>query len=352
MFYRYEIKEVGSEEVLYLYLTMAYEFSKELGVEASDTDIKRRTKNFVKNNKIEFKGHKAFLVIDGIIVKTVDLDTEDYGVEVISEKHNYSDAEFLVTIEMDNHIIIEITLKEYLLGVLATNTTTEMELEALKSLAVLYRTYALKEMQDTKKIIAINRFQIYKPLSYYKLAWLQDYNSTYHKLLRAVEETDREFVSYDNSYITPFVHICSNGYTSTDPSYLYLEKRPSLWDYASPQFLKVTDYTYEQLEDIFKKKKEEIKNMEILSLTENNRIKEIKVGEEIIDGVTFKKLLNLPSDDITIIINEKNVRFITRGYGISLGLSQFGANEMAKNNCSYTDIIRYYYPSVMIKRFV
>jgi len=149
MFYRYEIKEVGSEEVLYLYLTMAYEFSKELGVEASDTDIKRRTKNFVKNNKIEFKGHKAFLVIDGIIVKTVDLDTEDYGVEVISDKHNYSDAEFLVTIEMDNHIIIEITLKEYLLGVLATNTTTEMELEALKSLAVLYRTYALKEMQDT-----------------------------------------------------------------------------------------------------------------------------------------------------------------------------------------------------------
>ena len=100
------------------------------------------------------------------------------------------------------------------------------------------------------------------------------------------------------------------------------------------------------------KKKEEIKDMEILSLTENNRIKEIKVGEEIIDGVTFKKLLNLPSDDITIIINEKNVRFITRGYGISLGLSQFGANEMAKNNCSYTDIIRYYYPSVVIKRFV
>jgi len=66
----------------------------------------------------------------------------------------------------------------------------------------------------------------------------------------------------------------------------------------------------------------------------------------------FKKYLNLASDDITIIMNEKNVRFITRGCGISLGLSEFGANEMAKNNCSYTDIIRYYYPSVTIKRFV
>jgi len=351
MFYRYEIKEVGSEEVLYLYLTMAYEFSKELGISSNDDDIKRRTKNFVQNNHIDFKGHKAFLVIDGIIVKTVDLDSDE-EIEVIDEENDYSDIQHLVTVELDNHIVVEITLKEYLLGVLATNANTNMELEALKALAVLYRTYALKEMSETKKIMAINRFQIYKPLSYYKLVWMGDYNSTYHQLLRAVEETDREFVSYDDKYITPFVHICSNGYTSSDETYLYLEKRPSLWDYASPQFLKVTDYSYEQLEDIFKMKKEEIKNMEILSLTENNRIKNIKIGNQIMDGVTFKKYLNLASDDVTIIINEKNVRFITRGCGISLGLSEFGANEMAKNNCSYTDIIRYYYPSVTIKRFV
>ncbi len=351
MFYRYEIKEVGNEEVLYLYLTMAYEFSKELGLQASDEDIKRRTRNFVKNNNIDFKGHKAFLVIDGIIVKTVELDEEDF-IEIVDEKQDYSDSNYLVTIEMDDHIIVEVTLKEYLLGVLATNTNTEMELESLKALTVLYRTYALKEMKEHKKIMAINRFQIYKPLSYYKLAWIQDYNSTYHKLLRAVSETDREFVCYDEDYITPFVHICSNGYTSTEEGYIYLEKRPSLWDYASPQFLKITDYTYPQLENILKLKKEEIKDMEILSLTDNNRIKSIKVGNEIMDGVTFKKMLNLPSDDITIIINDSHIRFITRGYGISLGLSQFGANEMAKNHCIYTDIIHYYYPSVMIRRFI
>ncbi len=352
MFYRYEIKDVGNEDVLYLYLTMAYEFSKELGINASDDDIKRRTRNFVKNNNIDFKGHKAFLVIDGIIVKTVDLEEEEEEIEVIKEDHDYSDAHYLVTVELDDHIVVELTLKEYLLGVLATNANMEMELETLKSLAILYRTYAFKEMDEEKKIMAVNRFQIYKPLSYYKLAWIKDYNSTYHKLLRAVEETDREFVVYDDHYITPFVHICSNGYTSVDPAYLYLESRPSLWDYASPQFMKITDYNYEQLEGIFNIKKEEFTNMEILSTFPNNRIKEIKVGNEIMDGVTFKKLLNLPSDDITIIMNKDHIRFITRGFGISLGLSQFGANEMAKNNCSYTDIIRYYYPSVVIKRFV
>lgn len=351
MFYRYEIKKVNDEDVLYLYLTMAYEFSKELGVEANDTDIKRRTKNFIKNNNIDFQGKKAYLIIDGIIVKTVDIEKED-NIELIQQTHDYSDQQFLITIELETHIVVEMTLKEYLLGVLATNATIDMNVETLKALTVLYRTYAFKEIEQSKKIMAINRYQIYKPLSYYKLVWIHDYNSTYHKLLRAIEETDREFVTFNGEYITPFIHVCSNGYTATDPDFPYLERRPSLWDYASPLFLKVTDYDYTQLEKIFKQKKDSIKNMEILSLTDNNRIKSIKIGEEIMDGITFKQILNLPSDDITIIINKKNIRFITRGYGISLGLSQFGANEIADSGCNYADIIHYYYPNVIIKRFI
>ena len=245
MFYRYEIKKVNDEDVLYLYLTMAYEFSKELGVEADDTDIKRRTKNFIKNNNIDFKGRKAFLIIDGIIVKTVDIEKNE-DVELIKQTHDYSDQQYLITIELENHIVVEMTLKEYLLGVLATNATISMNIETLKALTVLYRTYAFKEMEENKKIMAINRYQIYKPLSYYKLVWIHDYNSTYHKLLKAIQETDREFVTYDGKYITPFIHVCSNGYTSADPDFPYLERRPSLWDYASPLFLKVTDYDYTQ----------------------------------------------------------------------------------------------------------
>lgn len=351
MFYRYEIKKVNEEDILYLYLTMAYEFSKELGVKASDEDLTRRTKNFIKNNNIDFQGKKAFLVIDGIIVKTIDLEQET-EIELIDEKHEYDDEKYLVTVELDNHIIVEITLKEYLLGVLATNSIPNMELEALKALTILYRTYAFYEMQTYHKIMAINRYQIYKPLSYYKLAWIHDYNSTYRRLLTAIEQTDREFVTYEGKLIIPFVHICSNGYTSTDKDFPYLEKIPSLWDYASPQFLKITDYSYPQLEKIMNQQKEAIQNIKILSLTDNNRIDKIQIGSKVLDGIMFKNLLNLPSDDITIIITDDKVRFITRGYGVSLGLSEFGANEMAKSKCSYTEIIRYYYPHIAIKRFI
>ena len=50
MFYRYEVNK--NKDTLFLYLTMNYEFSKELGLNSSDNELKRRTKNFIKNNNI------------------------------------------------------------------------------------------------------------------------------------------------------------------------------------------------------------------------------------------------------------------------------------------------------------
>ena len=52
MFYNYEIRNNNSEEILYLYLNMKYEFSNEFSLE-DDIDLARRSKNFIQNNNIE-----------------------------------------------------------------------------------------------------------------------------------------------------------------------------------------------------------------------------------------------------------------------------------------------------------
>ena len=75
MFYRYEIKNNGKENILYLYLNMAYEFSRELVLDVNHDEITRRTKNFIKNNNINYDGDKVYLVIDGIVVKTIDINS-------------------------------------------------------------------------------------------------------------------------------------------------------------------------------------------------------------------------------------------------------------------------------------
>lgn len=55
---------------LYLYLDYKYEF----GIELSNyKDLDRRSRNFIKKNNIPFQGSKVFLIINGIIVKTINL---------------------------------------------------------------------------------------------------------------------------------------------------------------------------------------------------------------------------------------------------------------------------------------
>ena len=54
MFYKYEIKNNGIEDILYLYLSLNYEFSRELVLNSKDDDLARRTKNFIKNNHINY----------------------------------------------------------------------------------------------------------------------------------------------------------------------------------------------------------------------------------------------------------------------------------------------------------
>lgn len=350
MIYRYEIKNNGVEDILYLYVTMTYEFSKELDGN-ENKKLQSKCETFIKNNSIPFQGKKVYLVIDGIIVRTLNLQKEA-TTDTEKTETDFSNENFHVMIRFENNHKMEIKLKDYLLGVIATNSMKDLELTTLKSLCLLYRTYAYKQMKEKKYIDAVNEYQIYKPISYYKVAWINNYNYYYNKILKAIEDTDKEFITYHNTYINPFIHISNNGYTDNLKEFPYLEKRSSLWDYASPYYLEIKDFTNDELEKILQVNEKDLKDTKITEVSESNYIKKIKVGKKEYTGKEMKEKLNLKSTDITIIINPTYVRFITKGWGNNLGISQFGANEIAKAGCSYTSIIKYYFPSVTIKKYI
>lgn len=350
MFYRYEIKNNGTEDILYLYLTMTYEFSKELEENNENSTIVEKTKNFINNNSIDFKGNKVYLVVDGIIIKTLDINKE-YVVKSIPNSSIYSNDSFIVTVRYNKTKKEQMTLKNYLLGVIATNKMKDLELTTLKALCVLYRTYAYKEMKEHNCISATNQFQIYKPISYYKIFWLDKYQDNYNLIKKAIEDTDGEFVTYKDEYIYPFIHISNNGFTRKSDQYQYLDKKSSLWDYASPYYLEINDFNYSTLEKIFNEKKDIIKKMNITEINDSNQIEKIKINDKIYSGEHFRSLLNLKSSDVTIIINPTFVRFITKGWGNQYGLSQYGANEIAKSGCSYTSILNYYFKNISIKKY-
>ena len=352
MFYKYEIKNNGIEDILYLYLSLNYEFSRELVLNSKDDDLARRTKNFIKNNHINYKGKKAYLVIDGIVVKTLDISEESNPIEILKDSLYYSNEHFLVTLKQNDNSIIELPLKEYLLGVLATNSILGLDIEVLKAICIMYRTYVFYKMAKDKYIDTYNDFAIYKPISYFKLVWTTDYDSTYKLLEDAIKDTDCLFLTYENKYILPFIHYSNTGKTYFHKDYEYLSTVKSLWDLASPYYIDIKEYKYNVLSNILKINISRNSNFNIIDVDSRDYVKKLSVDDKVFTGEEFKNLLGLKSMNINIIINNDNIVIIIKGYGNGYGLSLYGSNELAKNGCNFSNIIKYYFPKVKINKYI
>lgn len=352
MFYKYEVKNDGQEDVLYLYLSLTYEFSRELALESSDKELSRRTRNFIKNNGINYKGTRVYLVIDGIVVKSVDISESTNPIEILKENLYYSNDYYLVTVRMNDDVIIELPLKEYLLGVLATNVDANCHSEVIKAVCILYRTYVFNKMKQNKEISAYNDFVIYKPISYFKLVWTNDYDEYFKKYEEAIKDTDCLFLSYNNKYILPFIHYSNTGKTYAHSVYPYLKSIKSLWDLASPYYVSVINYSYDCISRILGISVNSKSKFRILDMDDRDYIKRLSIDEHIFSGEEFKQLLGLKSMNINIILNVDDVQIISKGFGNGYGLSIYGSNELAKNGCSFSNILKYYFPDVKIKKYI
>ena len=344
MFYKYEIQNNGNEDILYLYLSMKYEFSQELSFD-DNKDLGRRTKNFITTNHIPFHGDKVYLIVDGIIVKTLrisDFDTTPFP------NNEYSCHSFVVNIQLEDHSLSEITLKDYLISVLFSKYMDSLPDEVLKSMCVLYNTYAYKMMKEENYISANNSFAIYKPISYYKSCF-DTFQDIFTRLENIVISVDGMFLSYQNNYILPFMHYSNNGKTLSNSKYPYLSSVKSLWDLASPYYVEIHDFSYDEIGKILNIS---IQKNSHISMFIKDHVRKIVLGDVIYTVEEFKTLLGLKSEDIYLIINSDSLRIITKGWGNSLGLSIFGACEIAKNGSKYYNILKYFFPKVKLYKYV
>jgi len=70
------------------------------------------------------------------------------------------------------------------------------------------------------------------------------------------------------------------------------------------------------------------------------------VGNKILPGGEARKLLGLPSTNFTVEGNKVHFRVI--GYGHGVGMSQYGANGMAREGYDFLSILRHYYPGTEV----
>lgn len=253
----------------------------------------------------------------------------------------------------------EMDVEEYLIGVAAKEIPLDYQPEAIKAQAVIARTSLVMALETEGELpVSMSREEMLE-------LWGQEgFEENYRTLEGAVEATKGEILCYQEEPIHAAFHAVSAGRTRDAKEALQTKEEPYLAsvdskiDIPSVDYLKVIFMEkgefLQKIKEIcpeFKaEEKKVLENIEVIQRDEADYVMQIKIGEETITGEEFRKNLELNSACFYIKEVEDQVRILTKGLGHGLGLSQYGANELAKEGKDYKEILQYYYQEIQIEK--
>ncbi len=327
--------------------------------EISEVVNEIKTNNVVidsSNNKAASSEEKYNTVKESV-KQNVNVVEENTMIESIKddliEVHEDMDNNTYITIQRSNGQMVTLELEEYITGVVSSEMPALFHTEALKAQAIIARTYALKAMSKGKLLTDTNSTQNYKDAEQLKTIWGGNFNTYYYKVKESVSSTKGMFLTYNGNYIEAVYHSTSNGKTESSiygwgNYYPYLVSVDSQYDSLNPSFLVNTTLSYEKLSTLLDTDINIDTEFNIIDKTDGDRVKTIMVDDKSYTGVNFRNILGLRSADFDIEKTNSGITFTTRGYGHGVGMSQYGANGMAKNGYSYIQILNHYYPGTVI----
>lgn len=253
-----------------------------------------------------------------------------------------------------NHEKKQIPLEEYLVNVVGAEVPALFDMEALKSQAVASRTFAL--YQENTKGYVTTTDQAYNSLEELQQKWQDNYYTYLKRITDAVNMTKNQVITYNKKLIKAYFYAMSNGYTTTSLS-VFNEELPYL-NTIMPTFDNETNTKFKVTKKVSKDEFCKILNIDCSVLTINNittdysnRIETLSINKKTYTGIEIRKIFDLRSTDFTITVENNDIIFTTKGYGHGVGMSQYGANAMAKEGSNYKDILEYYYQGVTIEEY-
>lgn len=275
-------------------------------------------------------------------------------------------------------IIKKMDLEEYITGVVAAEMPASFHIEALKAQAVAARTYTVNRMQSYGA--APNRHHPEADVctdSTHCQAWISQeqfkknlrkkfgffgYKKYMEKIDNAVEDTRGLILVYDSQPIDPLFHSTSGGRTENSEDVFcskvpYLKSVSSPYEDHSPKMDTQIVMEISEFVKILKGKFNGIKLNEkdvpdaihVMQVSDGGKIINIKVGNKVLRGRDIRAALNLNSTNFNIKRDGDSVIINIKGYGHGVGMSQYGADGMAKQGSNYKEILKHYYTGIEIK---
>ncbi|MFD6438292.1 stage II sporulation protein D [Peribacillus sp. NPDC060186] len=259
--------------------------------------------------------------------------------------------------------IQKLPIESYLAGVVAAEMPADFEEEALKAQALTARTYIVDQLindnrmglPDGADVSDTVMHQVYMNNDELKEQWGSDYKWKMKKINKAIKETEGQILTYEGKPITATFFSTSNGYTENSEDYWeaefpYLKSVSSPWDKESPKFynkMVVDAADFEKKLGVSLSSGTTIGT--VIERTSGNRVGVVEIGGKKLTGKQIREKLGLKSSDFNWERQGNQIVITTKGYGHGVGMSQYGANGMAREGKNYEDIVKYYYKGVKVQ---
>lgn len=267
----------------------------------------------------------------------------------------------------------EISDKDFCIGALAAEMPPSFEKEALKAQAVaLYTRFCMlreKERSDPDQALKgadltcnSKNKEVYISKDQMKTQWKDQFDSSYQKFKEAVEEVFAYTLTYEGKLINASYCAISGGVTESAKNafgqeYAYLTSVASPWDALCDGYLSTVSLTQKEVET---KIKEKWKDAELstspqewftnIKTTDAGAVSTVSIGSQSVTGQEVRDAFGLRSANFDVVYTLDAFVFTVRGYGHGVGLSQYGANEMAKQGLNYKEILSWYYPGTKLEQ--
>ena len=265
---------------------------------------------------------------------------------LLSQK--YDDESVFVNVTVAGQVQ-RVLLDDYLLGVVAGEMPASFELEAIKAQVVASRTFVYSRLLSVDNT---TNTQVYLNEEEMKKSWQDHYEEYKAKIQKAIEATRGEIMTYQGECISALFYSSSNGKSENVENYFagspksYLVSVDSPWDekYDS-SFLREKSFSRAELNQCFG----DFVYRDIIRYP-SGRVQSMVINGKNYTGRQVREKLQLASSDFTIEKEGDDFVFVTKGNGHGVGMSQYGAQGLAKEGYGYVDILKHYYQGIDITR--
>lgn len=260
----------------------------------------------------------------------------------------------------------EVSRIDYVRGAVCAEMPPSFHTQALAAQAVAANTYAVRchleqqenpdpDLKGADFSADPDNWRGYVTEAQAKERFGDKFDAYWSKICEAADLGSGYVMAYNDEPIVAAYHAISTGQTEYAGNVWqgdapYLVPVESFGDTLAPEYETSVQFSEQEVktrllqEDASIQLGQDRNNwLRILSRSESGYVLSAMAGETPLTGKDVRRIFDLRSSDFDLMYSGGAFTFTVRGYGHGVGLSQYGADYMARQGASFDEILTHYY---------